>query len=146
MRHFTGNIVASAFLLLVPYMGCNRYIVVAIFIGSMILKAPYYCGVRINHLDLSIHFAGILNAFINGLGSISGIITPWVIGIVAKDVNELFVHQLVIHANNNRFQQTIEQWRIVYFINFGVSTVLTIINVIFTAGERAEWDLRYDEK
>lgn len=83
----SGNIIASAFLIIVPFMGCNRTIVMTIFIIAMILKAPFYCGIRINHLDLSVHFPGILNAFVNGLGSISGILTPYVIGLVAKDVS-----------------------------------------------------------
>lgn len=83
--------VASAVLLIAPYVGCNKILVVTVFTLSMVLKGPYYCGLRINHLDLTTHFAGIATALVNGLGSISGAITPYVIALVAADVRQLFI-------------------------------------------------------
>lgn len=51
------------------------------------LMGAYYPGVKVNALDLSSNYAGLLMAITNGLGAITGIITPYLIGEIATHVS-----------------------------------------------------------
>lgn len=47
----------------------------------------FYCGMKVNALDLSPNFAGPLMAVVNGVGAIAGIVSPYVAGAITKDVS-----------------------------------------------------------
>lgn len=48
---------------------------------------PFYCGLKVNVIDVTTNFSGILMALVNGLGAISGFLSPYIIANVAPDVS-----------------------------------------------------------
>lgn len=53
---------------------------------------PFYPGLRVNALDITKNFAGILTAFVNGLGALIYVPVPIIIGHIAKDVIVLILY------------------------------------------------------
>lgn len=47
----------------------------------------FYPSLKVNALDLSPNYAGTLMAIGNGIGAISGIITPVLVGFIATNVS-----------------------------------------------------------
>ncbi|XP_031354995.1 putative inorganic phosphate cotransporter [Photinus pyralis] len=111
----------AVFIVGASYSGCDRYLAVALFTIAMGLMGTFYCGMKVNALDLSPNFAGTLMAIVNGIGAISGIITPYLIGALTTD-------------------HTLEEWQLVFWITLGVFTVTNIIYVIFASGETQWWN------
>lgn len=68
------------------YIGCDTTLSVMMFTIAMGLMGSYYCGMKVNALDITPNYAGTATAFINGIAAISGIITPYIVGVVASDV------------------------------------------------------------
>lgn len=79
------------FLLAATYAGCNQMLAVAFFTIGMGLMGFYYSSMRVNALDLAPNYAGTLMAIINGLGAISGMITPYLVGALIEDVSIVVV-------------------------------------------------------
>lgn len=48
----------------------------------------FYPSLKVNALDLSPNYAGTLMAIVNGIGAISGIITPALIGYLTPNVSK----------------------------------------------------------
>lgn len=76
---------------------------------------------KVNGLDLSPNYSGTLMALVNGIGALSGIFTPYIVGVLAP-------------------QQTLEQWRIVFWIVLSVFILTNVIFVAFASGEVQEWN------
>lgn len=76
----------ATFIILASYSGCNRLLAVVMFTIGMGFMGSYYCGMKVNSLDLAPNFAGTLMALVNGIGAVSGIITPYLIGTLTEDV------------------------------------------------------------
>ncbi|KAF5280927.1 hypothetical protein FQA39_LY17933 [Lamprigera yunnana] len=124
-RKFFTTIAAlgpAIFIVGAGYSGCDRYLAVGLFTVAMGLMGTFYCGMKVNALDLSPNFAGTLMAIVNGMGAISGIITPYLIGALTMD-------------------HSVEQWRLVFWITLGVLVVTNIIYVIFASGEAQWWNV-----
>lgn len=62
-------------------------IVVTLFAMTLGLMGTFYPGMKINALDLSPNFAGTLMAVINGIGGITGIISPLIVAVLAPNVS-----------------------------------------------------------
>lgn len=60
---------------------------VGMFTIAMGLMGTFYCGMKCNGLDLCPNYAGSLMAVVNGVGAISGIITPYLISALTPDVS-----------------------------------------------------------
>ncbi|KAK4874858.1 hypothetical protein RN001_014218 [Aquatica leii] len=116
-----ASIGPAVFIVGAGYSGCDRYLAVALFTIAMGLMGTFYCGMKVNALDLSPNFAGTLMAIVNGIGAISGIITPYLIGALTSE-------------------HTLEQWRLVFWITLGVLAVTNVIYVIFASGEEQVWN------
>lgn len=63
-------------------------VAVVMFTIAMGFMGTFYCGMKVNALDLSSNFAGTLMAIVNGIGAISGILTPYLIGTLTEDVRK----------------------------------------------------------
>lgn len=63
-------------------------LVVALFTIAMGLMGTFYPGMKVNPLDLSPNYAGSLMAVTNGIGAITGIIAPYVVGIMTPNVSD----------------------------------------------------------
>ncbi|CAK1547117.1 unnamed protein product [Leptosia nina] len=108
-------------IVLASYAGCDRFAAVAYFIASMALMGGFYSGMKVNALDLAPNYAGSLTAMINGTSTLSGIITPYLIGLLTPD-------------------STLKQWRVAFWICFAVLVVTNIIYNIWADGKQQWWD------
>ncbi|XP_031765380.1 putative inorganic phosphate cotransporter [Galleria mellonella] len=113
--------VPAVFIILASYSGCNRLEAVILFIASMAFMGGFYSSVKINAMDIAPNYAGTCSAFVNGIAAISGIITPYLVGLLTPD-------------------QTIEQWRIAFWTVFAVLVVTNIVYLIWGSGEQQWWD------
>lgn len=73
------------------HAGCNKFLTVTLFTIAMGFMGPFYCGMKVNALDLSPNFAGTLMAIVNGIGAISGIITPYLVGAITVEVSVVLI-------------------------------------------------------
>lgn len=80
----------AIFILGASYSGCNRDMAVGMFTIAMGFMGTFYCGMKVNALDLAPNFAGTVMALVNGIGAFTGIIVPYLIGALTEDVNLLY--------------------------------------------------------
>lgn len=62
---------------------------VGMFTVAMGFMGTFYCGMKVNGLDLTTNYAGTVMAIVNGLGAVSGIITPYIVSALTEDVSFL---------------------------------------------------------
>lgn len=131
-----GTTIASIgpgiFIIAASYASYDKTLVVAMFTIGMALMGTFYPGMKVNGLDLSPNYSGTLMALVNGIGAFSGIITPYIVGVLAPD-------------------QTLNQWRLVFWIVLGVFIVTNLIFVVYASGEVQYWNdpdfvIRYREE
>lgn len=82
-----ASVFAAVFFIAASYAGCDQTLVVLFFtlsVGSQALTIP---GTYVNPLDLSPNYVGPLTALVNGAGSITGILAPYVIGLLTPNVS-----------------------------------------------------------
>lgn len=84
------------------YSGCDTQTVVILFTASMGLMGAFYPGMKVNALDLTSNFAGTVMAIVNGIGAITGIIAPYIVGLLTPDVSINCLLSLD-HALNKNF-------------------------------------------
>lgn len=78
----------AVFILAASYSGCDRSLAVAMFTIAMGFMGTFYCGMKVNALDLSPNFAGTIMAIVNGIGGLTGIIVPYLIGALTENVSK----------------------------------------------------------
>lgn len=76
---------------------------------------------KVNGLDLSPNYSGTLMAMVNGIGAVTGIITPYIVSVLTP------------HG-------TLTEWRLVFWIVFGVFIVTNVIFILFASGEVQDWN------
>lgn len=91
----------AIFIMLASYSGCHTTVAVWMFTIAMGFMGTFYCGMKVNALDLSANFAGIIMAITNGLGAIAGIVTPYLTGALTGNVSVLLI--LLQHLSLNCF-------------------------------------------
>lgn len=120
-----GTTIASVgpaiFIVGASYVGDNKFLVVTMFTIGMTLMGTFYPGMKVNALDLSPNYSGSLMAVVNGIGALTGIITPIIVGELAPD-------------------STNSQWRLVFWIVLCVFFITNIIFVIWASGEVQYWN------
>lgn len=128
-RWFTvfGNIVPGILCVAAGYSGCNVYLAVVFLTLTLTAKGPFYCGIKVNYLDVTSNFGGIVVGLNNGLSAIAGFISPYTISIIAKD-------------------QTLGQWKIYFWVCLAVSTLPTLVYFFMTGAERRWWDYGENEE
>lgn len=77
--------------MLASYAGCDRTVVIVLFCVGMGLMGTFYPGMKVNALDLAPNYAGTIMAIVNGVGAITGIITPLLVGGITYDVIRLIL-------------------------------------------------------
>ncbi|GLG96910.1 hypothetical protein R5R35_000893 [Gryllus longicercus] len=103
------------------YAGCNKTNVVILFTVAMTFMGTFYPGMKVNALDLSPNYAGTLMAIVNGIGAFSGIITPYLVGVLTPN-------------------STLQEWRLVFWIAFGVFMGTNLVYVFTASGEVQPWN------
>ncbi|XP_021935626.1 putative inorganic phosphate cotransporter isoform X2 [Zootermopsis nevadensis] len=103
------------------YAGCDRTAVVSLITLGTMLMGSFYPGMKVNALDLSPNYAGTLMAIVNGIGAFTGIITPYLVGVLTPD-------------------STILQWREIFWIVFGVFLATNVLFIFMGSGEIQPWN------
>lgn len=86
-RSFSSSVGPGIFIVAASYAGCDRALVVVLFTIAMGIMGTFYPGMKVNSLDLSPNYAGTLMALTNGIGAITGILAPYVVGIMTPEVS-----------------------------------------------------------
>lgn len=68
------------------YADCDKVLVVTLFTIAMGFMGTFYPGMKVNPLDLSPNYAGSIMAVTNGIGAITGVIAPYVVGVMTPNV------------------------------------------------------------
>lgn len=98
----------------------------------------FYPGMKVNALDLAPNYAGTIMAITNGIGAITGIITPLLVGNITYCVSgRIWLRLLLLTVC---LQHSLEQWRTVFWIAFGVFMVTNVIYVIFGSADEQAWN------
>ncbi|XP_018911132.1 putative inorganic phosphate cotransporter isoform X2 [Bemisia tabaci] len=108
-------------ILAASYSGCDKLLAMISFTFGMGLMGAFVPSLKVNALDLSPNYAGTLMAVVGGIGAMSGILTPYLVGVLTPD-------------------GTLEEWRTVFWLS---SIVLIITNIIYVAlgsGEIQPWN------
>ncbi|XP_014215997.1 putative inorganic phosphate cotransporter [Copidosoma floridanum] len=114
--------------LLMSYVGCDRLKFIVISSLFMFTSAAGLPGIKANVLDLSPNYAGTVMAISHGLAGLCGIAGPYFVGVMVPN-------------------QTLSEWRLVYWTIFAVGMITNVIFVIFGSGEVQEWnDPNFDRK
>lgn len=79
---FPGQFGPAIALIAASYTGCDPYLTVAILTIGVGLNGAIYSGFKVNHLDISPRFAGILMSLTNCLANLAGLLAPIVAGYV----------------------------------------------------------------
>jgi ACS family sodium-dependent inorganic phosphate cotransporter len=103
------------------YAGCNIIAAIALITIGLTLSGSSIPGIKVNVLDLSPNYAGTLMGISNGIGAFTGILAPYTVGVLAPN-------------------QTLSEWRLIFWIVAGVYVVTTIIFVIFASGDVQKWN------
>ncbi|KAB0792707.1 hypothetical protein PPYR_14666 [Photinus pyralis] len=109
-------------LIAAAFTGCDRWLTVGLLTVGVGLNGGIYSGFKVNHLDISPRFAGILMAFTNCLANLAGLLAPLYAGYMVKG------------------QPTLKQWGKVFVTAGGVYIVVATIFAIFASGDRQPWD------
>ncbi|XP_026482187.1 putative inorganic phosphate cotransporter isoform X2 [Ctenocephalides felis] len=109
-------------LMIASYTGCDRPLTVALLTIGVGLNGAIYSGFKVNHLDISPRFAGILMSFTNCTANLAGLLAPLVAGYVVED------------------KPTQASWRVVFFAAAGVYIACCAFYVVFSSGVRQPWD------
>ncbi|GJQ83269.1 Picot [Trypoxylus dichotomus] len=104
------------------FTGCDRWLTVAILTIGVGLNGGIYSGFKINHLDISPRFAGVLMSFTNCLANLAGLLAPIYAGNIIKG------------------EPSLAKWRIVFVTAAAVYAACCTFFVIFASGERQPWD------
>lgn len=132
-------------LIVASYTGCNRTLTVALLTIGLGLNGGIYSGFKINHLDITPRFAGILMAFTNCTANLAGLLAPMAAGnLIEGKVSRFECSPVVFMCSPNAFvypfQPTIAAWQKVFFIAAGVYLFTATFYNLFGSGQRQVWD------
>ncbi|XP_059615178.1 vesicular glutamate transporter 1-like [Phlebotomus argentipes] len=109
----------TVFMMLAAYLldptGTVASITVAVGLGAFA-----WSGFIVNPLDLAPNHASVILGFSNMIGTIPGIVSPLLTGVITKD-------------------RTKEQWQIVFYITSGIYCVGCVIYWFWSSGELQPW-------
>ncbi|KAK3931590.1 Putative inorganic phosphate cotransporter [Frankliniella fusca] len=108
-------------LLAATYAGCDRTVVVALFCVGMALMGPFYSSLKVNALDISPNYSGLVMSIVNGLGAVSGIVSPSIVGLIITD-------------------RTLTEWRNVFWVTFGVCLASSLFYWFFSSAQVQAWN------
>lgn len=103
------------------YAGCDKVLVAMSFAAGMGLMGAFVPSLKVNALDLSPNYAGTLMALVGGIGAISGILTPYLVGILTPN-------------------STMLEWRLVFIIAVIVLVSTNIVYLVLGSGQVQPWN------
>lgn len=78
-------------------------------------------GMKVNALDLSPNFAGTLMGITNGIGALTGIAAPYVVGVLTPN-------------------RTLKEWRMVFFISCAFLVLTNTVYLIWASAKTQWWN------
>ncbi|XP_021931680.1 putative inorganic phosphate cotransporter isoform X3 [Zootermopsis nevadensis] len=117
-----GQFGPAVALIAASYTGCNPPLTVALLTIGVGLNGGIYSGFKVNHLDISPRFAGILMSFTNCLANFAGLLAPMAAGYITDK------------------RPTQAAWRAVFLIASGVYIVCAGFYLLCSSGVRQAWD------
>ncbi|EDV44411.1 uncharacterized protein Dana_GF20342 [Drosophila ananassae] len=117
MMNSIGQYGPALALIAVSFVHHNLILTCGVFVLGLGLNGAIYSGFKINHLDISPRYAGLLIAITNCCANLVGLTAPMVAGHV-------------IHNG-----PTVENWRIVFYISAGVFIFCATFYNIFATGK-----------
>nr|XP_027234251.1 sialin-like isoform X4 [Penaeus vannamei] len=118
---FVASIPPAICLISVTYVGCNTDLAVALLTLGTMFIGGMYSGFLSNHIDIAPPFAGTLMGISNTFATIPGIVVPSFVGYMT-------------HGN-----QTVEAWRVIFFITLGIFGLEAVFFSIFGSGDEQPW-------
>ncbi|GIY03571.1 sialin [Caerostris extrusa] len=101
--------------------GCDVTLNKFFFILSIAIAGFAYCGHMLSLLDMAPEFVGTLMGIANTISSLTGFITPLVVGALTEE------------------QNTLHQWRIVFIITSVLLVIATFAFIFFSSSEKQDW-------
>lgn len=93
-----GQFGPAVALIAASYTGCNPPLTVALLTIGVGLNGGIYSGFKVNHLDISPRFAGILMSFTNCLANFAGLLAPMAAGYITdKRVSLMLIIVYPLH-------------------------------------------------
>lgn len=83
---FQASVIPAVFLLCASYAGCDEMLVVTFFIISVGARGFLAAGLYVNPMDLSPNYAGALISLANGIGALTGVLAPYIVGVLTPHV------------------------------------------------------------
>ncbi|XP_012224783.1 putative inorganic phosphate cotransporter isoform X2 [Linepithema humile] len=117
-----GQYSPAVALIAASYTGCDPWLTVGVITLGVGLNGAIYSGFKVNHLDISPRFAGILMSFTNCIANLAGLLAPITVGQIIDT------------------SPTQAKWRIVFIICAGIYILCATVFVIFGSGQRQAWD------
>ena len=111
----------AIFMVLAMYAGCNVVASISLITIGLTLSGSSVPGIKVNVLDLSPNYAGTLMGIQNGVGAFMGILAPYIVGVLAPN-------------------QTLSEWRLIFWIVTGVSFITSLNFIIFASGDVQKWN------
>ncbi|XP_060861729.1 putative inorganic phosphate cotransporter isoform X1 [Metopolophium dirhodum] len=116
-----GNVGPGIGVICASFVGCNKMLATLCFTLGLALMGFCYPSIRVNSLDLSHNYAPTIMALVNGIGCLSGMATPYIVGILTPN-------------------RTVLEWRLVFWIMMAVMTASSVVYGIYGSGELQPWD------
>lgn len=111
----------------VSYAACNRVMAVVFLIFGMMTMGTFYPSLKVNPIDLAPNHSGTIGAMGHTVGALSGIIVPYVIGVITPN-------------------STWQEWNYVWWLTFIVMSLTNVIYVFWASGESQPWNTEGLEK
>lgn len=86
-----GQYAPAVALVAASYTGCDRWLTVALLTIGVGLNGGIYSGFKVNHLDISPRFAGVLMSFTNCLANLAGLLAPITAGYLIQGGVNIFI-------------------------------------------------------
>ncbi|XP_008205224.1 putative inorganic phosphate cotransporter isoform X2 [Nasonia vitripennis] len=117
-----GQFGPAVALVAASYTGCSPWLTVSLLTIGVGLNGGIYSGFKVNHLDISPRFAGVLMSFTNCLANLAGLLAPITAGYIIVGT------------------PTQAKWRIVFVLSAAIYVLCATFYIIFGSGQRQSWD------
>lgn len=107
-------------IVIASYLHSNFVVGLCIVLGTSCI-AFGFSSIKVTALDLSPNYSGSVMALVNAIGCISGILTPYVVGVLTTN-------------------RSAEEWRIVFWLMALVSVLTNMVFIIFGSCSLQNWN------
>ncbi|XP_046751158.1 putative inorganic phosphate cotransporter [Diprion similis] len=116
-----ASVAAAVFMIAASYAGCDRVLVVVCFTAGIGVMGLFYPSVIVNQLDLAPNYCGSIVALADTVTSLLAILAPYMVGVLTPN-------------------QTLPEWRIIFWITFALYVVSVTMYNIWADGEVQYWN------